>query len=610
MAIRDTVGKVRDKANQAIDTGKRVGKQGYDTIKPVYDATKPFRSKSNSIIAASKGNLFEFPVFISSSVQLDYATATSSLLEQIYASYVQVALSLNPVVDHTLVANGTPFAQYQSSVNRYVEYTDMDYAHDAVHNEITTEDGSVLEFNMMSIEDADGRVILEQYNKRPLSEFDHFFQEAQDDSSYNSERYARDAANQIEDQIQQIHNSRDDIQHQQQLLGASWQRLHEAQDRVHDRENDIQQREQQLRQQIREQNRDAQRRAEHERRLNQLRTEGRALKAERERLRRLEEQLNQTEKEYNLERNKAAESMRHNKATEKESERHDKADEELKRKQLRHQIVQDRHDQKQHEKERKEDWERDLNFKYAIKQPEILDETKLKKLNTMKPLMMNVSFNVRAEDGHISHPVNYVIGVKTFNRVIDADILPEVAQYPLKEMDKIGRKVKWRAGELKFFRDIVFKIKQKKQTAVDSRDPKRKWYRRLYELAHTAGDAPSQAVLKGKSIAWSVVKSQVDQSFNYGVIPNASLIISASDVSNIKAKTKIDLLKGSTATKFCKELFLISLVVIDTDAESIKILRPDEHSDYEVHSLASVNKQLAELSTAGSKTRDIFKLLG
>ena len=177
-------------------------------------------------------------------------------------------------------------------------------------------------------------------------------------------------------------------------------------------------------------------------------------------------------------------------------------------------------------------------------------------------------------------------------------------------MNKIARKAKWRAGELKFFRDIVFKIKQKKQTAVDANNPKRRWYRRLYELAHMRGDAPAKAVMNGKNIAWSVVKSQVEQDFDFGIIPNASLIISASDVTNIKAKTGIDLLKGSSAKKLCKELFMIALVVIDTDAESIKILLPDNHDDFEVHSLASVNKQLAELSTAGSKTREIFKFLG
>ena len=86
--------------------------------------------------------------------------------------------------------------------------------------------------------------------------------------------------------------------------------------------------------------------------------------------------------------------------------------------------------------------------------------------------------------------------------------------------------------------------------------------------------------------------------------------MSKDDVDNIKAKTKIDLLKGSTAKKFCGELFLMSLIIIDADAESVKIMLPDINNDFDVHSIASINKQLATLDTAGTKTRDIFKMLG
>jgi hypothetical protein len=96
----------------------------------------------------------------------------------------------------------------------------------------------------------------------------------------------------------------------------------------------------------------------------------------------------------------------------------------------------------------------------------------------------------------------------------------------------------------------------------------------------------------------------------HGFIPNAAIVMSQADVNNIKQQTEIDLLKGSSAKKFCGELFLMNLVVIDTDAGSIKIMQPDEANDYSVHSLASVNKQLATLDTAGTKTRDMFKLLG
>ena len=77
----------------------------------------------------------------------------------------------------------------------------------------------------------------------------------------------------------------------------------------------------------------------------------------------------------------------------------------------------------------------------------------------------------------------------------------------------------------------------------------------------------------------------------------------------IEATNGIDLLKGSEAAHLCRELFLIAMVVIDTDAQSIKILLPDVNNDYEVHSLASVNKQLATLDTSNAVSREVTKMM-
>lgn len=596
MAIKDTANRAYNVAGQAYDQSLKVGKG-------IYAASEPYRSTGKSIIAAAKGNLFEFPVFISSSVQLDYATATSSLLEQVYASYLQSALSLNPIVDESLVRNKTPFAKFQSDTNRYVEYTDMDYAHDAVHNEIVMENGDSLEFDMMSIEDRDGKVIVEYYNKRPLSEFDHYFQE-QDAKDYEIERLTKKLENaskhikDLKDDLSDANNAKDYFKNAATSASARADREAKRADKAEQRGVD------------------AATLANYENQLNDYKKEiddaKEALKEsknranEMESLRKLKKEIDDADKEYKLAVDKFDYQKSKDARDEARADRRDK----LESDKFAHTKERERQTDEIREKERAEDWKRDLKFKYSVKPPEMLDETKIKKLNTMKPLMMNVQFHVQDKTGALSEAINYVIAVKTYNRIIDADTLPDVAEYPLKEMNKIARKAKWRAGELKFFRDIVFKVKQKKQTAVDSRDPKRKWYRRLYELAHMTGDAPTKAAIKGKNITWSVVKSQIEDDFDFGVIPNSTLVISSNDVVNVKAKTGIDLLNGHTATKLCKELFLIAMVVIDTDAESIKILLPDNHDDYEVHSLASVNKQLAELSTAGSKTRDIFKLLG
>ena len=596
MAIKDTANKAYNVAGQAYDQSLKVGKG-------IYAASEPYRSTGKSIIAAAKGNLFEFPVFISSSVQLDYATATSSLLEQIYASYLQSALSLNPIVDESLVRNKTPFAKFQSDTNRYVEYTDMDYAHDAVHNEVVMENGDSLEFDMMSIEDRDGKVIVEYYNKRPLSEFDHYFQE-QDAKDYEIERLTKKLENaskhikDLKDDLSDANSTKDYFKNAAVNASARADREAKRADKAEKRGVD------------------AATLANYENQLNDYKKEiddaKEALKEsknranEMESLRKLKKEIDDADKEYKLAVDKFNYQRSKDARDEARADRRDK----LESDKFAHTKERERQTDEIRERERAEDWNRDLKFKYSVKAPELLDETKIKKLNTMKPLMMNVQFHVQDKTGALSEAINYVVAVKTYNRIIDADTLPDVAEYPLKEMNKIARKAKWRAGELKFFRDIVFKVKQKKQTAVDSRDPKRKWYRRLYELAHMTGDAPTKAAIKGKNITWSVVKSQIEDDFDFGVIPNSTLVISSNDVVNVKAKTGIDLLNGHTATKLCKELFLIAMVVIDTDAESIKILLPDNHDDYEVHSLASVNKQLAELSTAGSKTRDIFKLLG
>lgn len=596
MAIKDTANRAYNVAGQAYDQSLKVGKG-------IYAASEPYRSTGKSIIAAAKGNLFEFPVFISSSVQLDYATATSSLLEQIYASYLQSALSLNPIVDESLVRNKTPFAKFQSDTNRYVEYTDMDYAHDAVHNEVVMENGDSLEFDMMSIEDHDGKAIVEYYNKRPLSEFDHYFQE-QDAKDYEIERLTKKLENaskhikDLKDDLSDANSAKDYFRKTAASASARADREAKRADAAEQRGID------------------AATLANYENQLNDYKKEiddaKEALKEsknranEMESLRKLKKEIDDADKEYKL----AVDKFNYQKSKDARDEARADRRDKLESDKFAHTKERERQTDEIRERERAEDWNRDLKFKYSVKAPEMLDETKIKKLNTMKPLMMNVQFHVQDKTGALSEAINYVVAVKTFNRIIDADTLPDVAEYPLKEMNKIARKAKWRAGELKFFRDIVFKVKQKKQTAVDSRDPKRKWYRRLYELAHMTGDAPTKAAIKGKNITWSLVKSQIEDDFDFGVIPNSTLVISSNDVVNVKAKTGIDLLNGHTATKLCKELFLIAMVVIDTDAESIKILLPDNHDDYEVHSLASVNKQLAELSTAGSKTRDIFKLLG
>lgn len=456
-----------------------------------------------SIIGVAKQNMFEFPVFISNNVPFNFAMATTALLDQVYMSYVQMALSTTPMINLSDARRGIPFSNLKVDTTKYLECTDMSYAHDACHS-IFQEGNIIYEFNLISIEDKDATVINEYMDYVPLSEFSHYFQEANAD---NNDEMARI-------KLATARANLDRLERQKELSELQCKKLQQDLDKAE-------------------------------------------LDLENKRTKNAMDKLELVEKETNQKRSKddSFANLENRLRSAKEANIASNA--------------------------------------IGVK----LSDRDVQRLNSMKPMVQEVTIQTLVGDtNQHAENMNYIVGVKTHSRLIDASILPEVAEYPLKEMNKISRKAKWRAGELKFVKDILFNIKGKKQAAIDARDPRRKWYKRLYTLAHSKGDAISASYFSGRSQ-------------NEGVIPNVSMIISKGDIDNIRDKTNIDLLDGHTAVSFCKELFLMALLVVDIDTETIRMLLPDLHNDYEVHSFASVNKQISLLDTTGSKTKEIFKVL-
>lgn len=738
-------------------------------------ATAKFKNGAGrgSIVKSAQGNVFEFPVFVSSSVPMDYATATTSLLEQIYAAYLQMAISINPVVDADSVKKGLQFADFKVDTNKYLEYTELDYQHDTCHAEYV-EENAKFTFDLLSVTDSEARLINEAVDYQPLSEFEHFFQEA-DDIPYGDQlqlypvpeivnghintdtdmdrgesyyviptntsnvQFATydEIIKMLEDEnatdvdvakfkanigntlshygIGNIHGydytnaqtkkDQDTIKNLQTIASVTTPAEFESSDvdfiAARDLVDRLNSKYPGLRESLNATMRDVERaRKEIEARNTRDQTHNTAQEnlwkaqqasanasaayttSQKKKLDTDTSEINGTTYDKDVENQRrinaarAIDAERANKdlaykgqnisaddfaaaqrASAQARAEIDRRNAEIANSRyyqalnaintgaqtvgnvanavnssinavnstanaiynvktlntridndkLNNQLLQDRIDNLDTDRALRKT---EVNAKAAARAPQYVDDSKCQKLNTMKPLLMNVTINMLNKDDSLQ-PINYVIGVKTRSRVVPASILPEVAKYPLKEMDKISRKIKWRAGELKFFKDLIFRINEKKQTAADSRDPNRKWYRRLYELAHMKGDAPTTAVVQGKSLFKTFLQAkQGKDKLKHGLIPNASIIMSQNDVDNIKNQTNIDLLKAGAAKKFCGELFLLSFIIIDLDAESIKVLLPDQYADFDVQDLGAVKKQLAALDTSGTKTRDMFKLLG
>lgn len=569
--IDPIIGDVKDIGDTVKQAGDAVAsaRDAYRTIKSKMSADAGKRGAS-SLIGKAARNLFEFPVFMSSSVPLDYATATNSLLEQMYASFLQMAVSINPVVSERDVRNGTVFQHLKTDTTQYMEYTEFDWARAACHNVICMED-SINEFNMINISAMESDMILEAVNYEPLGEFDHYFQEA----NYKD---ITDEIDRLNQQVKDLEAEEDQLEAERKK--ATWDRQGDDAARLRDVKRELQQSRQAL-SNARRSFEDKKNRAATEKEHKANEAERKAAQQHRDEERTKNEEHRQAEKE-------ASDAYR-NKQLEHQQQREAIDDAYRARREKREaedHIINTNRNKRESEQHK-------VDMK--VKAPQMLDETKIQKLNTMKPLMMNVGIKVLSDSGQVSDMIDYVVGVRTHCRIVKADVLPDVAEYPLKEMSTLSRKAKWRAGEIKFL-DFLLAKKEKKQAAYDSRDINRKWYHRLYTLAHSKGSKSLAGKITGKSTP-------------NGLIPNATIVITKADVDMIKAEKNIDLLKASTAKAFCNELFLMAFIVIDVDAQSIKLLLPDINNSFEVQSLAAVQKQIASLDTSGTVSREVSRMM-
>jgi hypothetical protein len=472
--------------------------------------------KNKSIVQNAKRNIFEFPVFVASSVPLTYATATTTLLEQMYASFVQMTLSQTPVVDAKDIARGEksgsdPFRYLRSAdINDFLESYELEFQKDSVHNIIINEQvGNTYEFELVSYNDNTAEAILEAVEHMNVDPYAHFFQEADDPDAEAKKQ-------------------------------AALEKAREAAKKAVD---------------------DAKKEAEHE--------------EDRERL------ANAEQRAQNQDRRGRYKAV---------YDRQKSLDDHLK-------------------------FQMDMSKTLYGTPPKMLKEGDINKLNTMKPLMMEAHFGAytRNDKGQIGsiEQTSMIIGVRSYCRLVNSEELPEMAKYS-DSKNVLMRHAKYRAGEMKYWSDFRFDIKGKKNDVYENiASPEKKWYKRLYQLAHMRDDAIAPLVAKGGAMH---AINRISKASN-GMIPNCSLVISQADVDYIKAitsqdgRTGINLLNPSTAKKLCSDMFLICLVVIDPDRESVKMFIPDLNSDWEVQSIDAINRQISTMNAAGIKSNEIFKAL-
>jgi hypothetical protein len=209
------------------------------------------------------------------------------------------------------------------------------------------------------------------------------------------------------------------------------------------------------------------------------------------------------------------------------------------------------------EKGRKEKT-KDSNLEIDYNQTLGVSDRDIKKYNDLTPTIMQVTLNTQTKDGYpISKQV--AIGVKALiHKLPSAEVALNLSQ-AVKGSNNLFKFIRWTTGELKLVRDLLLCVDENKKYAKDTIKSDSFWWKKLNDIYKL-----------NKFYKWLKVLSP-NKNFK-GAIPTATLVISMSDVNNIKSMYGIDLLRQTDLTrKMFDKLSLLTFAIVDESIETLYV---------------------------------------
>ena len=231
----------------------------------------------------------------------------------------------------------------------------------------------------------------------------------------------------------------------------------------------------------------------------------------------------------------------------------------------------------------------------TVPAPTILREADIKKINGMQPYTIQVSFRIKFKNGDTA-VVSYVIGVKTvLHRINSKDLLTEIPEVIAGNSEKL-QNIRYKTGEItiweKLFNTQSIKKSISRMLKGNVHLPALRRLGEFDKLNKSYMGAGIMAIQKGKEEI---------------PLPNGTLVISQEDVLDIKQNSGIDIEKIKTAKQIAKNLFLITIAIVDSGSGTMKILQPDKDTQWDVQSLAAIDTDVNKLDNSPLK-RELNKM--
>jgi hypothetical protein len=208
----------------------------------------------------------------------------------------------------------------------------------------------------------------------------------------------------------------------------------------------------------------------------------------------------------------------------------------------------------------------------------------VQKINNLLPTILSVNLKLATPNGSALVDHEAIIAIKANLHIMPSFDVIQILGDRLIDSSTLTRLIRWTTGELKFFRDIVAKYDQIKD--IESNGTRGAG---VLNYIHFNNEmSKSGAALKK---VYSEVVS------NEAMIPNTTLVLSKDDILEIKKNTTLDLLAPLHAKRMMKELGVMTFIIIDEAAGSMRLLDDNRADAFDTLPLSDPEKQGGDRDT-------------
>ena len=217
-----------------------------------------------------------------------------------------------------------------------------------------------------------------------------------------------------------------------------------------------------------------------------------------------------------------------------------------------------------------------------------LSDNDIKKCNELVPTTLSVSVQ-QIKGDNFGTMLNFILGVKGVMHPVNSEEMVSNLLDGYKSGNRFFNFLRWTSGEISFFKDLLFNIDGIKEDVVKKHNKGSHWWttlKRNRTLARTKNAIGN--ITKGKN----------------RILPNATIVCSMEEVMEIQDVYGMDLMEVRNVLKLMDRYFLLGFVVVDESQELCYFIFDGER-DYQALSFKGLERE----NNNKNDFKDIYKMI-